>query len=90
MMEEVMIDLHAEPQVAFFDKEDGYFYHKQIIHNARTFLKEGGILYLEFDITQRDEIENIVINEGFKTYSFLSDPYHHEFVIKIVKETLTA
>lgn len=90
MIDEVMNDLHAEPQVAFFDKEDGFFYHKQILHNAKKFLKEGGVLYLEFDITQRQAIEDLVTEEGFSTYSFLRDPYHHEFVVKVVKEVLTS
>lgn len=85
MKKEVMSELSAESPLSFFDKEDGYYYHKQILSQAKNFLCDGGIFYLEFDITQREKIEQLAQEFGWNSYSFLKDPYGHEFVIKLVK-----
>jgi release factor glutamine methyltransferase len=85
MKEEVMKELSAESPLSFFDKEDGYYYHKQVLSKAKEFLVDGGTLYLEFDITQRDKIEQLAVENGWTNYSFLKDPYDHEFVIKLIK-----
>jgi release factor glutamine methyltransferase len=85
MKEEVMKELTAEKPLSFFDKEDGYYYHKQVLSKAREFLKEKGVLYLEFDITQREGIETLVKEYGYTTYHFFSDPYGHECALSICR-----
>jgi release factor glutamine methyltransferase len=85
MKDEVMQELGAEDPLSFFDKEDGYYYHKQVLSQAKNFLKDDGALYLEFDITQREKIEALAKEYGFENYSFLKDPYDHECVIKLAK-----
>jgi methylase of polypeptide subunit release factors len=85
MKEEVMGELRAEPELAFFDREGGFYFHKQIIESASKYLKEGGSLFLEFDITQRKGIEELIRNSGFKVYSFLLDPYYHECAVMVEK-----
>lgn len=90
MKEEVMKELKAEDSLAFFDKEDGYYYHKQILSRAKYFLKSKGVLYLEFDITQREKIEHLVKEYGWQIYSFLQDPYGHDYVIKCSGNVLTS
>lgn len=85
MKEEVMKELHAEDPLSFFDKEDGFYFHKEVLSKAKQFLKDGGALYLEFDITQREKIEELAKEHGFSNFSFLKDPYGHECVIKLVK-----
>lgn len=81
MHNEVMEELHAEKPLYFFDKEDGYYYHHQVLAHAKDFLREGGVLYLEFDITQREKIEQLAIEYHYKNISFLKDPYGHECVL---------
>jgi HemK-like putative methylase len=83
MKEEVMKELSAEEPLSFFDKEDGYYYHKQVLSRAQEFLKDGGTLYLEFDITQHEQIEKLALEYGFTTYRFLKDPYDHECTIVV-------
>jgi release factor glutamine methyltransferase len=85
MKEEVMKELSAEPALSFFDKEDGYYYHKQVLACGKDFLKTGGFLYLEFDITQREAIEKLVQEFGWTKWSFLKDPYEHECSIMLIK-----
>ncbi len=81
MKDEVMSELGAEDPLSFFDKEDGYYYHKQVLSRAKEFLKPDGVLYLEFDITQRERIEQCAQEYNWSNYSFLKDPYGHEFVL---------
>lgn len=85
MKDEVMQELGAEEPLSFFDKEDGYYYHKQVLSRAKEFLKDDGVLYLEFDITQREQIEQLAKEYRYHNYAFLKDPYRHEFVIKVGK-----
>lgn len=85
MKEEVMQELGAEEPLSFFDKEDGYYYHKQVLSRAKEFLKDDGVLYLEFDITQRETIEKLALENGFTNYHFLKDPYDHDCAIVLGK-----
>lgn len=85
MKEEVMQELKAEDPLSFFDKEDGFYYHKQVLSRAQEFLKDDGVLYLEFDITQREKIEALIKEYGFSTYSFLKDPYGHDCAAQMGK-----
>jgi release factor glutamine methyltransferase len=85
MKEEVMQELHAEDPLSFFDKEDGFYFHKEVLSKAKDFLKDGGALYLEFDITQRERIEELAKEHGWTSPSFLKDPYGHECAIKVAK-----
>ena len=85
MKEEVMKELSAEDPLSFFDKEDGYYYHKQVLSKAKDFLKEDGTLCLEFDITQREQIEKLATSNEYQNFSFLKDPYGHECVIVLSK-----
>jgi len=86
MKEEVMKELDRESPLSFFDKEDGYYYHKQVLSRVKEFLNDKGVLFLEFDITQREKIEQLAIENGLTNYSFIIDPYRHDFVLVYVKE----
>lgn len=80
-----MKELHAEDPLSFFDKEDGFYFHKQVLSRAKDFLKEGGALYLEFDITQQEKIEALAQEHGFVSLVFFKDPYGHDGAIKLAK-----
>lgn len=84
MREEVMKELKAEEELNFFDKEDGYFYIKKVLSECRNYLNEGGELFMEFDITQREKIGELIKENNFENYSFLGDPYGHECAIRVV------
>ena len=85
MKSEVMEELHAEKPLFFFDKEDGYFYHKKVLREAKDFLTNDGTLYLEFDIIQREKIEQLAHDYGYVYISFLKDPYGHDCTIVLKK-----
>lgn len=84
MKEEVMNELHAEDPLSFFDKEDGFYFHKEVLSKAKDFLRDGGALYLEFDITQREKIEVLAQEHGFTNPTFFKDPYGHDCAMSII------
>jgi len=83
MQEEVMQELRAEEPLFFFDKEDGFYFHTKVLTEVKRYLKEEGMLYLEFDITQREKMETLIKEQGFTVYTFLKDPYGHDCAIAI-------
>lgn len=85
MKEEVMKELSSEEPLSFFDKEEGFYFHTEVLKHAKEFLKDDGVLYLEFDITQREKIEELAKEYGFTNYSFLKDPYGHDCAIQLTK-----
>jgi methylase of polypeptide subunit release factors len=83
MKDEVMQELHNEHPDYFFDKDDGYYYHRLILSSVAQLLVLGGVLYMEFDVTQRSTIETMVKGFGFSEYTFLRDPYGHDYVLRV-------
>lgn len=83
--EEVMQELHAEPELSFFDKTDGFFYITKVLEEGKKFLNEGGALYMEFDITQREKIETLAKEYGWNPVLYFKDPYGHECAVKLQK-----
>lgn len=86
MKEEVMQELSAEEPLSFFDKEDGYYYHKQILAHASEFLKQKGILFLEFDVTQHDTMTKLVTQYGYTIVHSGTDPYGHVCAFGLAKQ----
>ncbi len=74
MREEVMRELHSEHEVNFFDKEDGYYYHKLLLKHLPDLLSPRGKCYFEFDFTQHSTIERLLVERGYK-YRVLFDQH---------------
>lgn len=84
MHDEVMQELHAEQPVFFFDKEEGMYYISKVLIEAKRILASGGVLYMEFDITQKETLEKFLQEKNFENFSFLKDPYGHECALKVL------
>jgi release factor glutamine methyltransferase len=52
-----------EPLLALVGGEDGLFFYKQIIKDARSWIKPGGYLVIEIGETQADSIIKLMQNE---------------------------
>ncbi len=64
-----------EPHLAFFAHEHGHEFHKILIEKARSFLKEGGTLYMEADMDHNDAIAEMVKGTAWSSLEFWPDPY---------------
>jgi len=67
--------INHEPHIAFFAHENGHEFHKILVQNAHTLLKDGGSLYMEADIDHNDAIREMVKNTAWNKLEFWPDPY---------------
>ena len=58
-------ELRAEPEIALFASDRGTALNKKLVSNAGAFLRDDGILVLEMDPEQLDEIAEFAQNFGF-------------------------
>ena len=55
-----------EPHSALFGGDDGLHFYRRIVEESKLVLKEDGILAFEIGNDQRKDVENLLINNGFK------------------------
>lgn len=67
--------LKYEPQEAIFAPDDGLFFIKELIQKAPDFLKWRGILYLEFDDPQYEDIKELLQESAFSQTEILRDQF---------------
>ena len=68
--------LYYEPQNALYGGEDGLYFYKKIIKNAKNFLNKNGKIYLEIGYYQKNSISNLLEEYGYtqiKSYKDFND-----------------
>ena len=73
-----------EPSIALYGGRDGMKYIKIFLEEASNYLKEKGIIYLEFDPEQKEWIEEI-IKDKYSKFEFLKDQFNKYRFVKIEK-----
>ncbi len=64
-----------EPQEALFAKDGGLLLIKRFLDDVRNYLKTGGQVWLEFDISQNLKIKDLLLKGGFSDVCFEKDQY---------------
>ena len=67
--------LKYEPHEALFGGNDGLFFIRKFLAEAKNFLVSGGKIFMEFDPIQKDKIEKLLKNLGYKNFEFHKDQY---------------
>ena len=67
--------LRHEPQKALFAGRDGLQYIRRFIKSAKNFFEVGGKIFMEFDSPQKEKIEKMLKEYGYKTWEFNKDQY---------------
>ena len=67
--------LKYEPKTSFLAGKKGFFYIKKFLKEAKRFMKPGGIIYLEFDPEQKNDILDILKKENYKNFQFFKDQF---------------
>ncbi len=74
--------LYYEPQNALYGGEDGLYFYKKIIKNAKNFLNKNGKIYLEIGYNQKDSISNLLEEYGYKQIKSYRDFNDFDRIIK--------
>lgn len=74
--------LYYEPQNALYGGEDGLYFYKKIIKNAKSFLNKNGKIYLEIGYNQKDSISNLLEEYGYKQIKSYKDFNDFDRIIK--------
>jgi release factor glutamine methyltransferase len=62
-----------EPRLALDGSEDGLKFYRDIVLNARDFLKDGGLLFFEIGYDQGQEVSALMKENGFVDVSVVKD-----------------
>jgi len=73
-----------EPAIALYGGNDGMEIIRKFLNQAKDYLKEKGVIYMEFDPGQKEEIEEI-IKDKYSKFEFLKDKYNKYRVVRIEK-----
>lgn len=74
--------LYYEPQNALYGGEDGLYFYKKIIKNAKNFLNKNGKIYLEIGYDQKHSISNLLEEYGYKQIKSYKDFNDFDRIIK--------
>ncbi len=77
--------LAYEPKKALFSGKKGLSHIKKFLKLARSFLKEKGIIYLEFDPQQKKDIEKMMKKQSYSSFKFFRDQFK-KYRFAIVKK----
>jgi len=75
--------LRYEPKMAFLAGKRGLFYIRGFLKEAKNFLKQNGVIYLEIDSSQKEEIKKILLNECYEEFKFFKDQFKKYRFVKI-------
>lgn len=85
--EEVMNELVHEPELAFFDRTDGTYYHTYMIEHGHEYLESGGFLAMESDLEQHDGIERTIQGvSDWARHEWREDPYGQPCILVLYKK----
>ncbi len=69
-------EMRYEPRVAFFGSSDGFGHHRELIERGRDYLTPRGALFIECDMTQAEELREMVAPTDW-VYEFWDDEFGH-------------
>jgi release factor glutamine methyltransferase len=74
-----------EPKISWYGGRGGLKYIKKFLKEAKNHLKENGIIFMEIDHLQKEEVEKILKKKGYKKFKFYKDQFKKIRWVKIWK-----
>lgn len=74
-----------EPRISWYGGKGGLKYILKFLKEAKNYLKEKGIIYLEFDPFQKEKIKKILENLNYPKFKFYKDQFKKFRWVKIEK-----
>lgn len=81
--------LKNEPKRALFSKDKGLYHIKKLVIGAKKHLKEGGVLYFEFDHYHKNLLENFLKEQKNLKYKIYKDQFKKFRYCKVVFDSLS-
>lgn len=77
--------LNYDPHLALFAEEDGMYFYREIVENAKEYLEEDGIVFFEIGYDQREKILKLANENGFKAevYKDINDRDRMAILVRI-------
>jgi release factor glutamine methyltransferase len=75
-----------EPKISWYGGRGGLRYIKKFLKEAKNHLKENGVIFMEIDPLQKEEVEKILKNENYKKFKFYKDQFKKIRWVKIWKQ----
>ncbi len=76
--------INYEPKLALQAEDNGLYFYKEIISNAKSYLNPNGKLYLEIGYNQGDSIKEIAKSNGFSEIEIVKDLNGFERILKAI------
>lgn len=70
-----------EPVLALDGKEDGLYFYRKIIAEAKEYLNPGGMLLFEIGYDQGEDVSDMLRYAGFSDVKIIRDLAHHDRVV---------
>lgn len=74
-----------EPKISWYGGKRGLKYIKKFLKGAKKFLKPKGVIYLEIDPLQKEEIKKVLEKYNFAKFKFYKDQFQKYRWLKILK-----
>jgi len=74
-----------EPKISWYGGRGGLRYIKKFLKKAKNHLKENGIIFMEIDPLQKEEVEKILTKGSYKKFKFYKDQFKKIRWVKIWK-----
>ena len=77
--------LNYDPHLALFAEEDGMYFYREIVENAKEYLEEDGLVFFEIGYDQREKILKLANENGFKAevYKDINDRDRMAILVRI-------
>ena len=72
-----------EPEISLLAEEEGLFYYKKILANAKDYLTDNGKIYFEIGYDQAEKIKEIAKENGFDEINVFKDLNGFDRIIRI-------
>ena len=57
--------LNYDPHLALFAEEDGMYFYREIVENAKEYLEEDGLVFFEIGYDQKEKIIKLADLNGY-------------------------
>lgn len=76
--------LNYDPHLALFAEEEGMYFYRKIIEQAKDYLKENGVMFFEIGYDQKDKIIKLSKKNGYlaQVYKDINGRYRMAFLVR--------